>query len=614
MQGVALHADNFHALRLLSTRYRNDVRAVYVDPPYNTGNDEFVYKDNYQHSSWLTAISSVALLTRNLLTENGNFFCSISDIEAARLNLLLDDVFSYDSRVAVIAYERSGSSGLGQGGKIVNTKENILAYSLRKADLNDIVHSRPIEYATLKRYNKVLINEGAREKVFSFIAPSTGEEVTIFAHQGFKIGSISLRKFKQRKAEILEKYRESFDHVFRLTGVQKENEFQNRILAKCKDGLFSADYLVSRGKLAGQWVTTYYYEGQIFVWLKNSARLDGGALFKENKITDHWPHSEIPKADLANEGGVTLSRGKKPEYLLKRLIEWGSNERNIVLDYFSGSGTTAAVACKTGRKFIAVDNERYFDGKTLRRLKNVLYGDSTGISKSVGWSGGGFFKYLRLESYEDALNNLEVHRTDYQQELIDVSAVNSESHFKEEYILRYMLDVETRGSQSLLNTRAFSDPTAYKLTVKNLGAGESREVNVDLIETFNWLLGLRVKQIVAPQAFSAQFERDNEKRLRLAKGLEPDKEGPHWFRKVTGGLPDGRRALVIWRKLTGDLEQDNLVLDEWFAGQRASSGNNAFDLVYVNGSSNLENIKTPSESWKVRLIEDDFHRLMFEGT
>jgi len=110
-------------------------------------------------------------------------------------------------------------------------------------------------------------------------------------------------------------------------------------------------------------------DGQIFVWLKDSARIEAGKIVKENKITDHWSHGEIPKADLANEGGVTLSRGKKPEQLLKRLVEWTTNPGDIVLDFFSGSGTTAAVACKTARKFVAVDNERYFDEKSLRRLK-----------------------------------------------------------------------------------------------------------------------------------------------------------------------------------------------------------------------------------------------------
>ena len=270
--------------------------------------------------------------------------------EVARLRLLLDSIFSKESLVAEIAYERSGSSGLGQGGKIVNTMENILAYSLKKTDLNEVVHARQIEFETLKRYNQILVNTGERENYSSFIAPATGEEVQIFKHRNFHIESISLRDFEKRKTDILEEYRNSFDKVFRLTSVQKENVFQNRILAQCKDGLFSADYLVSRGKQAGERITAYYYSGQVFVWLKDSARLVGTTIVKENKITDHWPHGEIPKADLANEGGVTLSRGKKPEQLLKRLIDWGSNEGEIVLDYFSGSGTTAAVACKIGRR------------------------------------------------------------------------------------------------------------------------------------------------------------------------------------------------------------------------------------------------------------------------
>ena len=611
-QGVLLHADNFHALSLIETRYRNGVRAVYADPPYNTGADEFVYKDNYQHSSWLAMMGGLSLLTGALLSDNGHFFCSIDDGEVARLRWLLDSVFSKESFVAEIAYERSGSSGLGQGGRIVNTKENILAYSLRKDSLNEIVHARPIEYETLKRYNKILAETGARESSSSFIAPATGEEVRIFRHREYRIESISLQSFEERKAQILAEYRTSFDKVFRLTSVQKENDFQNRILSQCKDGLFSADYLVSRGKQAGKRITAYYYSGQIFVWLSDSARLDGTTITKENKITDHWSHGEIPKADLANEGGVTLNRGKKPEQLLKRLIEWGSNHGEIVLDYFSGSGTTAAVACKTGRRYVAADNERYFDEKTLRRLKNVLYGDSSGISKSVGWSGGGCFKYLRLESYEDALNNLEIRRNDRQQLLLDTPDAAGADGFKEQYILGYMLDVETHGSQSLLNVRAFTDPTAYKLKVRRAGSDESREINVDLLETFNWLIGLTVRHIAAPQAFSAAFERDSEKRLRLKGRLKQEADGRYWFRTVTGGTPDGRRTLVIWRKLTGQPEQDNLVLDEWFTRQGYSARDNEFDLIYVNGGNNLENLKTPDDLWKVRLIEEDFHRLMFE--
>jgi adenine-specific DNA-methyltransferase len=183
---------------------------------------------------------------------------------------------------------------------------------------------------------------------------------------------------------------------------------------------------------------------------------------------------------------------------------------------------------------------------------------------------------------------------------------------KEQYLLRYMLDVETRGSQSLLNVQAFKDPTAYKLKVKRPGSDESREVNVDLLETFNWLIGLTVQHIAAPLRFTAEFERDSEKRLRLKGQIKQDAAGLWWFRTVTGVTPDGRRTLVIWRKLTGNPEQDNLVLDEWFTKQGYSTKDHEFQLIYVNGGNNLENLKVLDDTWKVRLIEEDFHRLMFD--
>ncbi len=118
-------------------------------------------------------------------------------------------------------------------------------------------------------------------------------------------------------------------------------------------------------------------------------------------------------------------------------------------------------------------------------------------------------------------------------------------------MLGYMLNVEAEGSQSLLNVRAFTDPTSYKLKVKRPGSDENREVNVDLLETFNWLIGLTVQHIAAPQRFSAKFERDGEGRLQLKGRLKQDNEGGYWFRTVTGTTPDGRKTLVIWRKRPG---------------------------------------------------------------
>ena len=271
------------------------------------------------------------------------------------------------------------------------------------------------------------------------------------------------------------------------------------------------------------------------------------------------------------------------------------------------------------RKFILVEMGDYLETVLLPRIKKVTFTPEwkDGRPKRLATPEEAtrsprIVKVVRLESYEDALNNLEIRRTDKQQLLLDAPEAQGADGLREQYILRYMLDVETRGSQSLLNVQAFTDPTAYKLKIKRPGSDESREVDVDLLETFNWLIGLTVRHIAAPQTFSGTFERDSEKRLRLKGHLKQEADGPYWFRTVTGTTPDGRRTLVIWRKLTGEPEHDNLVLDEWFTRQGYSARDSEFDLIYVNGDNNLENLKTPDDLWKVRLIEGDFHRLMFD--
>ena len=152
---------------------------------------------------------------------------------------------------------------------------------------------------------------------------------------------------------------------------------------------------------------------------------------------------------------------------------------------------------------------------------------------------------------------------------------------------------------------------AYKLRVRQPGSDSIREASIDLVETFNWLTGLTVDSIAAPRTFSAKFVRDAEGRLRLDGRLKQDPAGVYWFRTISGTTPDGRLALIVWRKLTSNPEEDNLVLDEWFTRQGYSSKDSEFDLIYVNGGNNLENLKAPDDTWKVRLIEEDFHRLMF---
>lgn len=269
-----------------------------------------------------------------------------------------------------------------------------------------------------------------------------------------------------------------------------------------------------------------------------------------------------------------------------------------------------------------VEAGRHFDNVLLPRVQKIVFAPEWKDGKPIRAASNTeadrsprLVKVLRLESYEDTLNGLALSHGSQQQAELDFNTAQGADGLREQYLLRYQLDVESRGSASLLDISAFSDPAAYKLLVKTPGSDESREVSVDLLETFNWLLGLTVQHIAAPRSFGVEFERDSEGRLQLKGRLKQDADGPWWFRTVTGTTPEGRKTLVIWRKLTGDAEQDNLVLDTWFRDKQAFSVKDTeFDLIYVNGDNTLENLRLPDESWKVRLTEEDFHRLMFEGT
>ena len=224
-------------------------------------------------------------------------------------------------------------------------------------------------------------------------------------------------------------------------------------------------------------------------------------------------------------------------------------------------------------------------------------------------------KVVRLESYEDTLNNLALARTDAQQSLLDTAG----DEFREGYLLRYQLDVESEGSTSLLSVSAFDDPMNYELTVKQPGSDETRPTKVDLIETFNYLIGLTVDSITAPRTFTVETTRDSFDRLQVAS-FQQDTDGTHWFRTITGTNPDGDNVLVIWRNRPGGdnldgIEIDNTVLNYWFGDkQQYSVKDTEFDLIYVNGDNNLENLRQTDEQWKVRRIDDEFHRLMFDTT
>lgn len=396
---LIIRGNNLLALSSLLKRFAGMVQCIYIDPPYNTGSDSFGYNDSFNHSSWLTFMRNRLVIARQLLNRSGMLFISVDDNESAYLKVLCDEIFGNDNFMTTIAYERSGVSGLGQGGGfLVNTHESIICYAKEKsmAKVGDLSGEYPFGYDEMKRYNKILVSPGESAQIDSFEAPSTHEEVIIRKHSDYEIKTISLRDFDNRRLDIEKEYLQYFDKVYRNTSVQAENEFQNNILQRCGEGLYSAEYTVSRGRRKGERIIAYYYNQQVFAWLKDSAMIEGSQIVKTNKLSDFWSHGSIPKADLANEGGVSLRRGKKPENLLKRILDISTEDGDLVLDFFLGSGTTAAVAHKMNRRYIGVEQLDYGDNDVYKRLCNVIKGEPSGISKKTDWRGGGTFVYCEL--------------------------------------------------------------------------------------------------------------------------------------------------------------------------------------------------------------------------
>ncbi len=393
LNGALYNCDNIAFLDSVQGMLKGQVRLFYIDPPYNTGNTHYSYKDDFDRCEWLSMMENVVLRAVPLLTPDGCICLSIDDSEMPYLRMLMDKIVGEKYFVACVAYERSGSAGLGQGSVILNTKEYVLIYSLDKRKLNDVGYERPINKEVMKRYCKILVDEGARQ-IIEEIETQAGAPARLYQHGGFQIRSISLKDFEKRRHAIDSQYIECFDKIFRTQNVQKESSFQSNIIARLsKEVLYSLEYIPLRGKYKDTQKTLYYFNGELCAWLKDSSFVRDEAIIKRNKLTDFWSHAEIPKADLANEGGVVFSRSKKPEHLLHRLLALTTEPGDLVIDLFAGSGTTAAVAQKMSRRWLAVERGDYFLDCPVSRLRNVVGGDPTGVSKLCGWLGGGAFAY-----------------------------------------------------------------------------------------------------------------------------------------------------------------------------------------------------------------------------
>lgn len=396
-ENMLIHGDNLLALKALENEYSGKIQCIYVDPPFNTGQAFEFYDDDLEHSIWLDLIYKRIQILYRLLKEDGLFWIHLDDVEVHYCKIMLDEIFNRSNFVSHITYERSAVAGLGQGGYLVNTTEHILLYKKSILPEKENLSYDDLGINIIKRYSHFVSDFGTRKLVKEFVAKSNGEKVKIYEHSGVEIETISLKNISEREEEIRQQFVKHIDTLFRGNRVQKENEFQNDIIASMEKGKFySVDYVPSRGKYKDQETTLYYSNCELLSWLKDTSSVEDGRITKSQKMTTLWKHGEIPKADIANEGGVYFPRSKKPEQLLKRIIEMSTEEGDYVLDSFLGSGTTAATAHKMGRKWIGIEMGDHAYSHCQKRLCNVIDGEQTGISKSVNWHGGGGFKFYEL--------------------------------------------------------------------------------------------------------------------------------------------------------------------------------------------------------------------------
>lgn len=565
--GLLINSDNYQALQLLQERYRNQLQCVYIDPPYNTSSSEIMYKNSYKHSSWLSLIQDRALLGKKLLSEGGIQCTAIDDVEEGRLKLLLEDVF--EGETAVVALRVNPHGRLGTNGfsithdyalfsrKNENTpfgllprderqnarykerdeKGAFLWFPLQKTGSNTFRKDRPTmfypiylnESTGLMRIPDMYYNESRQEYV-TREEPANGEIIIYPIKDDGQEGNWYFGIERARK-EVGE-----FKSV-----KQKDGSYTIYVKYRATDGL-----------------------SPFTIWddAKYSATEHGTALLKD--IFGKQETFSYPKAIAAVEDCLRVSK---------------VSSDSTVIDYFAGSGTTGHATINLNReddgkrKFILCEVNDYFNSVTKPRIEKVIYDQDWKDGKPVSRQGvSQCFKYIRLEQYEDTLNNLEIKKQ-------QTEALPEEFH--ESYMLSYMLDTETRDS--LLNLQWFENP--FAMSLKTTKDNELVPTHVDMVDTFNYLIGLNVET-------EDWYQDDN---ICVVQGKTHR---------------EGLKTLVIWRNCQAI---DNDALCEFFRKRDFRTHDTEFDFIFVNGDNTLPNLRRDEDHWKVVLIEEEFQKRMFEN-
>lgn len=357
-ENLVIKGNNLLALHTLKTQFQGKVKLIYIDPPYNTGNDSFGYNDNFSHSTWLTFMKNRLEAARDLLCPDGSIWINIDDGESHYLKVLCDEVFGRDNFVANVVWHKKYTTANDATG-IPAAHDHILVFRRsesfgrnllpRGEKQNKLYKNNDNDGKGLWRSDNLLVKTFSPEYVFPIINPKTGKKYLPRPGSCWRAGRETIERWLQERRIFFGKDGRGAPQL-------------KRYLSEVQQGL----------------VPSTWWE------------------FEEVGHNDE-SKKELQKLGVDQAGFST----PKPERLLQRIFEIGSKDGDIILDFFAGSGTAGAVAMKMHRQFILCEQMDYVEKVTLERLKKVMAGEQGGISEAVGWKGGGDFVYCELMRYNE---------------------------------------------------------------------------------------------------------------------------------------------------------------------------------------------------------------------
>ena len=397
-ENMLIHGDNLLALKALEQKYTGKVKCIYIDPPYNTKSAFEHYNDNLEHSTWLSLMKSRLEILRKLLRDDGGIFVQIDDNEQAYLKVLMDEIFGRDKFLNTISVKMSEASGIKMthaSKRLPKIKEYILVYKKEDLVLNEV----KIPKKTWDNEYKTIITNITKEEI-SFIKSvcknekRSENEIKKVDELLDKAKYSSLSEvYKKENIQEKDKLKFNFDNayrIFRTTSVSEKATLQLVKLKKLKYTNVFFSQITPQNKM-------YIIKGDFD---ENKKKPRTQVIFSDDYLEynpgDFW--TDIKTTGLDNEGaGVEFKNSKKPEALISRILEMITNENDLVLDSFLGSGTTAAVAHKMNRKYIGIEMGEHAYTHCKVRLDKVISGeDKGGITKNVNWQGGGAYRFYEL--------------------------------------------------------------------------------------------------------------------------------------------------------------------------------------------------------------------------